>query len=143
MFKIYSGFIYINWDDFIPLEYSSEEGLVFQDRKTYSNIGRSPSVKTEITTKDTQFTIKEVLFVYRATVSRFLSNKYMRIYPKLQSVVAYIGGMMKFIITIAQILSNYVSTKLMNFNIVQEIVSYKKDKKSPNDSIKSIENVFS
>jgi hypothetical protein len=58
---------------------------------------------------------------------------YKRSYPKIQSVMANIGGMLKFITFCAKIISEYFTSNMMYIDLSKEIILFE-DKEQESNS---------
>ncbi len=109
-FRIVKEFIY-KYSDSIKLTlYNSDEGSVFD--KTIKYLGYavdSSSSNFIILPESTKLYVKDSFCILTWNLIGASANIYYRSYTKLQTVMAQIGGVMKFILTVSQVISQYVT----------------------------------
>jgi hypothetical protein len=124
-YKITSEFFYNYYDYFKLLEYESDNGNVFEDYVkfnafTYDDI----SSKREMSGVNTKVYIANAFAVLQINVTANFLDRYKRFYPKLQTVVANIGGVIKFVFFLAKIISSYLTKQMMLFHLSSCIIDY-------------------
>jgi hypothetical protein len=132
--KVYGDMFYGYNENIKIVNYTSDEGTVMQDLRTWTLFGRDESSSVDIALKGTA-SVPNTLSVF--TIS-FVSGKldyYKRNYPKLQSVVANIGGVIKFIMTISNFLSQYISSQMLEVELCNEFISENNKEEYKNTNI--------
>jgi hypothetical protein len=134
--KIYHDMFYGYNENFKVVNYTSDEGTVMQDLKSWTLFGRDESSSVDIALKST-VTVPNTLSVFTLSLVSGKVDYYKRTYPKIQSVVANIGGVLKFIMTISSFLSQYISSQMLGIELSNNFI-YDKDKEG-NKSSKGME----
>lgn len=130
MEKIFSNFFYSYYEGQKILNYSSDDGNVFQDFIDYEGFSRDNiNSFSQLSPQKTQVYIPKSIAVVQFTINSSQFDQYKRTYPKLQSVVANIGGIFKFITVIAQIISQFVTEKMMFVNLANWVIFFDKKNK--------------
>lgn len=111
--KVYSDIIY-RFSQFIkPVKYTSDEGAVLQNFKTWNFFGLDePSSLVYISLTSTS-SVPFTLGTFQIYMIPGKVDYYRRSFPKFQTVLAYIGGITKFIWTFSSFISTYITSQML------------------------------
>jgi hypothetical protein len=123
-YKITTEFFYNYYDYFKILIYESDNGNVFEDYKissafTYDDL----SSTKEISGPNTKVSLANSFALLQISVTTAYADRYKRFYPKLQTVVANIGGVIKFVFFLAKMISIYMTKQMMFFDLANSIIN--------------------
>jgi hypothetical protein len=129
--SVYNNFritydFFFSYDEYYKvLQYLSDEGFVFEDNKrfesfTYDDI----SSKTEIYPKGTNVHVNLTFGTVSLFMNSMYADRHKRLYPKLQSVLANIGGVMKFILFIGNVLAKYITANMMIIDLSNIVIDH-------------------
>jgi hypothetical protein len=125
---------------FSNVEYTTDYGLIFEDKIT-QNYYRTDSMKEQIFfSKEAAFT-QNTLSEISITVTP-LKYEYYRTYYKLQQLAADVGGIVKAFTLVFTLINNLINEKFLNLKIVNDIFYFKgrKTKNSVENNIESSSN---
>ncbi len=111
--RIYPSMYYTFIEKMESVKYKSDNGLVFNSIEETQKFKRSSKSNIAIAPGGTPSVVPGTFAVVRLMIQPDVINSYKRSFPKLQGLAADIGGMIKFIMFIANILSNYISSQMM------------------------------
>jgi hypothetical protein len=126
-YKITYDFFFTYYEYYKNIVYTSDDGKVFENKKTskgfeydesntYNVISLRESTKTII---DGSFTIFQIMINDR------YSDNYSRTYPKLQSIVANIGGVLEVIWFIGSMIIQLITPAIMYLDIAHDFVDFR------------------
>ena len=99
------------------IKFESDDGFIFSNKKTINGIGVSDSPSLE--NDDKLFTILSIDFKMNSANYDY----YRRKYEKFQSFVADVSSLINLLITISQIISEFLLSKKMNKDIIRYILT--------------------
>jgi hypothetical protein len=113
--------------------YTTDYGSVLQETETVSAYGIDPiRSKIEILAKAPSTINPNTLGMHSFQPITESFDNYNRSYMKLQTIVAYIGGIIKFVFTIAQIISKYVTSQMLFIHLGNFFADISEGKKFEN-----------
>jgi hypothetical protein len=116
--KIYPSMFYIHNINIKTVNYTDDQGAVMEDLRSFTTWGKDPLTSyVEIGGKGTKSIFSNALAYYTFMLNANVFDSFKRTYPKLQTLVANIGGVIKFIVTLAQFFSRYVSEKMLSVHL--------------------------
>jgi hypothetical protein len=119
--KIYPEMMYRYLNLFKQVKYTSDEGRVMQDSKTWTSFGRDEASYTEISPKAAVL-VPNTLSALTFNMEGAKVDSYNRSYQKLQTVMANIGGILKFITFISTFIVKYVSSQMLAVDLSNNFV---------------------
>jgi hypothetical protein len=123
-YKITTEFFFNYYDYFKLLIYESDNGNVFEDYKYFESFTFDDlSSSREISGPNTKTSVANSFAVLQISVTTAYADRYKRFYPKLQTVVANIGGVIKFVFFIAKMVSVYLTKQMMFFDLANSIIN--------------------
>jgi hypothetical protein len=123
-FKISADFYYIFWEYFKMVNYESDDGSVFEDISPYSGFIYDDSMSTkDVLGPETSDAITGTFAVVKLTNNSLYTDRYKRFYPKLQTVVANIGGITKLVLFFAKFVTILITKQMMYFDLARCIIS--------------------
>jgi hypothetical protein len=129
--RIFYGFTYIYENYFKQLLYRSDNGVVFEDILTMDRYAYDDVLsKFYIAPPGTRMSIPGSYSNFQIFLNSRYADDYKRFYPKLQSVVANIGGIMKLITFVGQIITSFITSKYMYILLSNRII------KTDDDNVK-------
>jgi hypothetical protein len=132
--KIYNDMFYGYNENIKVVNYTSDEGAVMQDLRTWTISGRDESSSVDIAIKSTT-TVPNTKSVFSISLLSGKVDQYKRTYPKIQSVVANIGGVLKFIMTISSFLSKYISLQMLEVELSNNFICDKDKEQNKNRKV--------
>jgi hypothetical protein len=113
--------------------YTTDYGPVLQELKTVSAYGMDPiRSKIEILAKAPSTINPNTLGMHSFQPIPESFDNYNRSYMKLQTIVAYIGGVIKFVITIGQIISKYITCQMLYVHLGNFFADFNYNEKAEN-----------
>jgi hypothetical protein len=137
-FKITYDFFYTYYEYLKEVIYVTDNGKVFEDLNTYTGFEYDENTSFNVpsliqstkTIIDGSFTIIQILSNER------YADKYRRTYPKLQSVVASIGGVIELIWFCGRMICELITPAMMYLDIAHNFVDFSKScDKSPKKNL--------
>lgn len=108
------GTLQVNYYFFRKVIYTSDDGAVFEDIKTYEKFSFDMKDKTtEIFTDATAIGPKGTMMTMQYSIYNNYADKYTRTYSKFQSFLANVGGICNLIMIIAQMVEFFCVQDLM------------------------------
>jgi hypothetical protein len=122
-FKLDISFVYIYFEYFKLLIYETDHGNVFDDYRTFTGFTYDDvSSKKDIYGLTTKVYVPNTFSVIIINVNTNYADRYKRFYSKLQSIVANIGGVIKFVFFFAQLITTYITKHMMYYDISNVII---------------------
>ena len=124
---VFYDFKYSHANIFKKFIYASDNGIVFEDFKITESYNYDKSAsRIEVLPPTTEFMVSDSFFIVQFFAIESELERYKRTYPKFQSVLASIGGVMKLFVTVAQIFTNFLTYQMMVVDITNSFVHFKK-----------------
>jgi hypothetical protein len=114
---IFKDWFYAYYYNFKKIKYTSDDGPVMQDINTYSLFARDVSDSPITISLKGNTSVPNTMMVMQLKINAFQVDSYKRTYQKFQAVLANIGGALKFIMTIANFLSKFISSQMLNVEL--------------------------
>jgi hypothetical protein len=126
--KVYNDMYYGYSENIKVVNYTSDEGIVMQDLKTWTLFGRDDSSYVDISLTSTT-TVPNTMSSFTLMMVPGKVDFYKRTYPKIQFVLANIGGVLKFIMTISSFLTQFYSSQVLDIELSNNFIydKYKDD----------------
>jgi hypothetical protein len=116
--KLYPSMYYKYLTQVKIVNYTDDKGTVMEELETFNFFGPDPlRSKIEVGMKGTKVNIADTFALLQIRPNTNVFDNFKRNYPKLQSIVANIGGVIKFIMIIAQVLSKYISSQMLQVDL--------------------------
>lgn len=120
--KIHNDMFYLYNENKKLVKYTSDQGLVFVEINNFFIFGKDESSSVDISLKSSS-SVANALSVYTISIVPGKVDYYRRNYAKIQSVIASIGGKMKFIMTIEDFLNKYISSQMFDVDLSNYFIS--------------------
>jgi hypothetical protein len=142
---MYPNLFYRYQDNIKSLSYNSDEGNVMEEIKTWTVHGRDPITSSMEIALSSATSIPGTFTVVTISLNENSIEKYKRSYPKLQTVAASIGGIVKFIMTISEFIVIYITSQMLHVELSNVCISndepqLQKMKKKKTDPIRLSQN---
>lgn len=127
--SFFLDFKYVFYEFIKPVRFESDAGIFFDATIGFNNFGRD-DIKSyiEINPPTTEFSIKDTVFLMQFVTSNFQIDIYIRTYIKFQTLIANIGGIMKFLMWISQMITNYVTYEMFIYEMSQTYIDNHNEK---------------
>jgi hypothetical protein len=126
---INSDFYFYYYNIYKSVIYKSDSALVFEDFNTTTKFAIDElSSRKEISSPTVDLSSYAAVTFQMNTA---YADKYKRTYPKLQEVLANIGGILNLILTIAQVITTNVTTQRFYIHLSNIVINHEEEYKSP------------
>jgi hypothetical protein len=121
--RMYYSYFYTYYENIKTVNYTSDDGLVFQELKNYHINGRDDVHSYyKLSPLETTTFIDKTFSQFQIQILNNQIDQYKRSYPKFQSVLANIGGVMKFILSFAQFIAKFVTSQMLDIDLSNTFV---------------------
>ena len=103
--------------------YTSDEGAVVEDFRSWTMHGRDPITSSMEVALTSSVVTPGTFTGYTIWLNENILEKYKRTYPKLQSVLANVGGIIKFIMTISNFITTYITSQMLDVEMSNYFIS--------------------
>jgi hypothetical protein len=124
-YKINVDFFYSYYEYYKKLIYLSDDGNIWEEFHEYDGhvYDEVQSYKL-VSGKNTKVFVDNAIALVQFFINTDYADKHKRFYPKIQTVVANIGGVLKFVFFFARIISHHVSSQMMYVDLSNSIIDH-------------------
>lgn len=139
--RMYYSYFYTYYENIKTVNYTSDDGLVFQDVKNYHINGRDDVHSYyKLSPLETTTFVEKTFSQFQIQILNNQIDQYKRSYPKFQSVLANIGGVMKFILSFAQFIAKFVTSQMKDIELSNAFVFHHSNNNDENEENEEKEN---
>lgn len=121
--KIYFDMYYGYSDNIKLVNYTSDEGMVMQEFKSWSYFGIDPSSSYVDISLSSTVTVPNTRSSFTIMLVPGKVDLYKRTYPKIQYVFANIGGLLKIISTISSVFTKFITSQILDVELSNNFIS--------------------
>ena len=106
------------------VEYSTDQGSIFEDNKYFSLFGRDPIASYQNLALSSKNLVDNSFTMISLLLSTNRKDIYVRNYKKIQSAMASIGGAINLLMVLASQISSYITFKELSVTLSNDFVHH-------------------